>query len=309
MSTKCSYQQIILFTLLFHLFLIVVWLLTIHYVDIFGPISDPSHLTISNTNSKPSHSEGNELHTIYSVGCDNLMYWMLQQSVTLDYSWHVVKQPGHLTRIVSGCNYAAKHIREMSRTSIPMKPDIHFLDDSDLVDQCLNQSDSTSQSSIFPLNWNVNSRFHILFMPSYDDIKERHKHLFNDSVINRYPQLNRIVALYILYHCTDYTQIPMEYAMVLDPDFIFLKALRIDELQRRFALSLHHPVAGNYGLGNRWVQWLKEKDDSIKMEEIQSAQHYESGVPVTNSMYFSIFNLLSICCILVISPCFNQSNL
>ena len=77
--------------------------------------------------------------------------------------------------------------------------------------------------------------------------------------------------------------------MVLDPDFVFLKAITIDELQRRFALSLHHPVAGNYGLGNRWVKWLKERDNNIKMKEIQSDKHYEAGVPVTNSMYLSIY--------------------
>lgn len=298
MFVRFSYKHVALSVLLFHTFIIVVWLLTIHYVDIVGPISDPSQLTSSKSNiNSPSPSPlRNELHTIYSVGCDHLMYWMLQQSITLDTSWHDVHQSGHLTRIVSGCNYAANHIREMSRSSIPIKPDIHFLDDADLVDQCLSTIGHSaassvgvpSQSAVFPLKWDWNTRFHILFVPSYDDIKRKHAHIFNGSVIDKYPQLNRIVALYILYHCTDYTVIPMDYAMVLDPDFVFLKALTVEELQHRFALTLHHPVAGNYGLGNRWIKWLKESDRNIKIEGVDSRKHYEAGVPVTNTTCFSV---------------------
>ena len=216
---------------------------------------------------------------MYSVGCDDLVMWQLQQSVTLDHSWYKQNQTGHLTRIVSGCNYASNNIRRMSTTSIPYRPDIHFLDTPDLIPQCLNLSHTSN--TIFPLKWDWNDRFHIIFVPSFDDIKKDYPSVFGaDMTSKKYPQLNRILALYIIYHCTDYKQIGQDYMMMLDPDFVFLKSLEIPVLQYKYNLGLNHPVAGKYGLGNKWVRWLqREEDTQISVFSGESSKYYEGGVP------------------------------
>ena len=99
--------------------------------------------------------------------------------------------------------------------------------------------------------------------------------------INHYPQLNRILALYIIYHCTDYNNInKFDYMMMLDPDFIFLKSLEIDELESKYGLNLHHPIAAKYGLGNKWVRWLRDNGETdIKISSGESSKYYEGGVP------------------------------
>ena len=171
----------------------------------------------------------------------------------------------------------------MSKTSIPMKADIHFLDDEELVNQCLTNYNSSSQNNknnIFGLQWNWDYRFHIIFVPSFDDIKKKHPSMFGKN-INHYPQLNRILALYIIYHCTDYNNInKFDYMIMLDPDCIFLKSLEIDELETKFGLNLHHPIAAKYGLGNKWARWLRENGETnINIASEESKKYYEGGVP------------------------------
>ena len=172
---RCSYKHVIVFLFSFCLIYIVICTILTHYADIVGATKHSAHYLTSKKSTIIQNSNSNKenvIHTMYSVGCDHMMMWQLQQSVTLDYSWFNVHQSGHLTRIVSGCNYAANNIREMSKTSIPMKADIHFLDDEELVNQCLTNYNSSSQNNknnIFGLQWNWDYRFHIIFVPSFDD--------------------------------------------------------------------------------------------------------------------------------------------
>eukprot|EP01084_Bolivina_argentea_P158251 275689_1 len=273
---RCSYKHLLLYLSGFYFILIIMWTIFTHYSNIFESKPDLHHFLISKTKINPVNTKrnANTIHTMYSVGCDSMVMWQLQQSVTLDYSWYNINQTGHLTRIVSGCGYAPNNIRKMSQTSIPMKPDIHFLDNKDLVNQCLshyNTNTSFPSNTIFKLNWNWQQRFHIIFVPSFDDIKKQYPTLFGQN-IQRYPQLNRILALYIIYHCTEYKNIQQNYMMMLDPDFVFLKSLN------RYNLALNKPIAGKYGLGNKWVRWLKEAGHVIE-SNIDSNKDYEGGVP------------------------------
>mmetsp|Transcript_12297 Transcript_12297/g.23896 ORF Transcript_12297/g.23896 Transcript_12297/m.23896 type:complete len:523 (+) Transcript_12297:114-1682(+) len=61
-----------------------------------------------------------ELHVIYNVGCGGHSSYRFQliQSLTLDYSWAKHRQPGRLTRIVSGCGEDPVKRKAMSQTSI-----------------------------------------------------------------------------------------------------------------------------------------------------------------------------------------------
>ena len=267
-----------------------------HYLDL-DLLKSTGHQHISSKNQiitknkAPSKSSTDTIHTMYSVGCDHMHMWQLQQSVTLDNSWYKHQQPGHLTRIVSGCNFATNNIRRMSTTSIPITPDIHFLDNADLVQQCLNLKNTSTASDhvsethkhkIFPLKWDKNERFHIIFLPSFDDIKKNYPFVFGSEMSSKsYAQLNRILGLFIIYHCTDYQEIIGDYMMMLDPDFVFLKSLEINTLQTEFKLALNQPVAGKYGLGDKWVKWLKDAEPSrsVFVSAADSRMYYEAGVP------------------------------
>eukprot|EP01083_Nonionella_stella_P032657 89375_1 len=283
---RCSYKHLFLYLLAVYLLLIVLWMTFTHYVDVLPSNPDPSAYVLTKTSHTHARdpippSQPSQLHTMYSVSCGHLMMWQLMQSVTLDSSWYNINQSGHLTRIVSGCGYAPNNIRRMSQTSIPIQADLHFLDSKPLVKQCLNTYNSSGHNdthNIFPLKWNWNNRFHIVFVPSFDDIKKDYPHLFGSNV-DRYPQLNRILALFIIYHCTEYKNIPQDYMMMIDPDFVFLKSLEIDTLENQFGLRLHHPLAGKYGLGGKWMKWLLSIGEKVVFADGESVQNHESGVP------------------------------
>jgi len=67
-----------------------------------------------------------DVHLIYSIGCSNQSSYGYQliQALTLDYSWAQHRQPGRLTRIVSGCEDDAAKKAAMEQTSLMRDTDL-----------------------------------------------------------------------------------------------------------------------------------------------------------------------------------------
>eukprot|EP00516_Mucochytrium_quahogii_P007697 CAMPEP_0203756376 /NCGR_PEP_ID=MMETSP0098-20131031/9681_1 /ASSEMBLY_ACC=CAM_ASM_000208 /TAXON_ID=96639 /ORGANISM=" , Strain NY0313808BC1" /LENGTH=343 /DNA_ID=CAMNT_0050648243 /DNA_START=88 /DNA_END=1116 /DNA_ORIENTATION=- len=82
--------------------------------------------TVSLVRKHNEPSKQNKIHLIYSVGCGGGSSYKLQliEAMVLDYSWAKKKQPGNLTRIVSGCVHDKERREMMSRTSLTAKYDL-----------------------------------------------------------------------------------------------------------------------------------------------------------------------------------------
>lgn len=293
---KCSFKHAIFYILSLYLLFIFVWTLFAHFTDYLvmngqsTKLLPKTSLSISSiaVNNDINHSNKNDIHIMYSVGCGSLFMWQLQQAIVLDWSWITVHQTGHLTRLVSGCNQSPNAMKWMSTTNLPLDIGItiDIINDTQLIHQCLNGNMKDS----IDIHWNSDQkRFHIIFLPSFDEIKSDFPFFFGSSLQTKdYPQLNRLLALHFIFHCnSNWKNIPQTFIAMIDPDFIFLQALNLSQLQLHHGLREGFPISGKYGLSSKWIPWLKEYYSSNAMSnEILSNlngkisnKYFESGVP------------------------------
>ena len=285
-------KYFIIIILVFNLIMIIISLYILHNQNV---TNDPTikkfidrNDLITKNNIKPE-----SFHIMYSVGCGDMMKWQLIQTIILEHSWMRVKQTGNITRIVSGCN-DRESIEWMTKSVLPFKADIHYINDTNLINTCLRNYNNSNKKmrQVLDIKLDFSTPLHIIFVPSFDDIKKKYHNVFGYD-ISYYPQLNRIIALYMVFHCNKYFEIDFnidEYTVVIDPDFYFLKQLNVEDMKINYGLNKLKPIGGVYGLGGQYIPWYKDYytqnnklNDPVYMKMypylLKHKQDYAVGVP------------------------------
>ena len=190
----------------------------------------------------------------------------------------------------------------MSKTPLNYKADIHHITLQDIknvitgddkFDDNNNNNNNHNNDKTIRIDLDMTTPVHIIFVPSYQVSKEliesvksddgnigndgfdvgdgvpnygRFSYFYEFSKL-KYPQLNRIFALWLLFCNADngiefihnFEKYNIPYIMMIDPDFIFLNQVSMNkDNDLKNGLGLHKPVSQDYGLGNRWFNWYKD---------------------------------------------------
>lgn len=213
-------------------------------------------------------TDGSRLHIIFSTDCSQFQHW---QSYLLFYSALKVKQPGHVTRIASGCS-----------------------DDEKLMVQRWHDEHIRNV---------ISDRFSVHFTPRFSSVKTE----MGEDTSKEYKFFNKPFGLR---HWMEYgdgmgidksTGEPLDtdvIVILIDPDMILLRPIRADYTDESQTITQEkdivayprrvqhgHPIAQKYGLGTQWQRFglstITGTDSSPAMSVSQSdgAKHYPAGPP------------------------------
>lgn len=200
-------------------------------------------------------------HVIFSTDCSPYQHW---QSYLVYYSAYKVRQPGHVTRIASGCN-------EEESAAIQEWFDTH----------------------VQPLS----SRFHLHLTPNFSGVKDEQ----TGQVVGDYKFFNKPLGLKHWLenaaHFDLHTQ-QDDVVILIDPDMVLMRPITGDFSEERetvisknrkknlLATKVQHgvPFAQTYGLGTQWEAFDLDKiagaDSPAKsVDKQEGALYYPVGPP------------------------------
>jgi len=174
------------------------------------------------------HSDGTRYHVIFSTDCSPYQHW---QSYLVYYSAYNVRQPGHVTRIASGCT-------EEESAGIQEWFDTH----------------------VQPLS----TRFHLHLTPKFSGVKNEE----TGEVVGDYKFANKPHGLrHWMEHAAHFSLDQQDDVVILiDPDMVLMRPITGDfsneretvispqRKQNLLSTRVEHgiPFAQTYGLGTQW---------------------------------------------------------
>ena len=224
-------------------------------------------LTISFEEPPLLDIDGTKLHIIFSTDCSEYQHW---QSYVLFFSALQVKQPGHVTRIASGCS-----------------------------DEQIEEAQKWHNEHISSV---MSERFLVHFTPHFSTVTKK-----DGSKGGDYKYFNKPFGLRDWMEngegmgIDEINGTPLDedtVVILIDPDQILLRPIRADFTDpnetkhhekdlTKFPLKVSHghPIAQKYGLGAQWRKFDLEtitgtKDSpAMKVEQREGGQHYPAGPP------------------------------
>lgn len=211
--------------------------------------------------------DGSKLHVIFSTDCSEFQHW---QSYLLFHSALQIKQPGHVTRIASGCtDEQAEYATQWHKEHISDK---------------------------------MSKRFHLHLTPHFSSVKKEDGSVGGDyKFFNKPFGLRHWMENGVGMGVDKSTGKPLDEDVVvilIDPDQILLRPLRADFsdenetvtkekdlVNHPLRVSHGHPAAQKYGLGAQWQKFDLAKitgsadSPAFKPSRNEANAHYPAGPP------------------------------